>query len=159
MNLLLALLVLQTPADSVDILIRSGTVYDGSGGPARRIDVGIKGDRITFIGNAAQARVAAKRTLDATGLIVAPGFIDPHTHSFDGLPGISLERRKNPGALMQGVTTVVTGADGRGPLEVARVLTEAEKLGIGTNTYALTREGTAASRFRSATPRGAFHRC
>jgi N-acyl-D-amino-acid deacylase len=146
MNILLALLVLQNPADSVDILIRNGTVYDGSGGPARRIDVGIKGDRITFIGNAAQARVAANRAIDATGLVVAPGFIDPHTHSFDGLPGISLDRRKNPGALMQGVTTVVTGADGRGPLEVARVLTEAEKLGIGTNTYALTGFGSARSR-------------
>ena len=90
MPLLLSLfLLVQAPADTVDVLIRGGTVYDGSGGAARRVDMGIRGDRIVFIGNAAQARIGSKRTIDATGLIVAPGFIDPHTHSFDGLPTIS----------------------------------------------------------------------
>ena len=91
-------------------------------------------------------RSRAGQTIDATGLIVAPGFIDPHTHSYEGLPNLSVERRNNPGALMQGVTTVVTGADGRGPLEVARVLTESEKLGLGTNTFALAGFGTARAR-------------
>jgi len=148
MTLLLPLLLLLgTPAaDSVDVLIRGGTVYDGSGGASRRVDVGIRGDRIVFVGNAAQSSITATRTIDATGLIVAPGFIDPHTHSFEGLPKLSEERRRNAGALMQGVTTVVTGADGRGPLEVAEVLTEAERLGIGTNTYALTGFGSARVR-------------
>jgi N-acyl-D-aspartate/D-glutamate deacylase len=147
-TLLLPLLLLrQAPAaDSVDVLIRGGTVYDGSGGAARRVDLGIRGDRIVFLGDAARARLTAGRTIDAAGLIVAPGFIDPHTHSFEGLPNLSEERRRNPGALMQGVTTVVTGADGRGPLEVAQVLTEAERLGIGTNTYALAGFGTARVR-------------
>src|SRR5437867_10783713 len=129
-------------ADSVDILVRGGTVYDGSGGPARHADIGIRGDRIVFVGDAATAALKAGKTIDATGLIVSPGFIDPHTHSFEGLPNLSEERRKNVGALMQGVTTVVTGADGRGPFDVAGVLGEAERLGIGTNTYALTGFGT-----------------
>lgn len=146
MNLLCALLLLLQAPDSVDILVRNGTVYDGSGGAARRVDLGIRGDRITFLGDAARARVVAARTIDATGLIVAPGFIDPHTHSFEGLPRLSEERRKNLGALMQGVTTVVLGADGRGPLDVAEVLAESERLGIGTNTYALTGFGTARVR-------------
>ncbi len=135
-----------SPADSVDVLVRGGTVYDGSGGPARRVDVGIRGDRIAFVGDAAKAKLSAGKTIDAAGLIVSPGFIDPHTHSFDGLPNISEERRKNTGALMQGVTTVVTGADGRGPLDPAAVLAEAERLGIGTNTYTLTGFGTVRLR-------------
>lgn len=147
MPLLLSLLLLAQPQpDSVDVLVRGGTVYDGSGGPARRLDIGIRADRIVFVGNAATASIRSRQTIDAAGLIVAPGFIDPHTHSFEGLPNLSEERRKNLGALMQGVTTVVTGADGRGPLEVARTLSEAERLGIGTNTYALTGFGTARVR-------------
>ena len=146
MTVLTLLLLLQSPADSLDYLIRGGTVYDGSGGAPRRIDLGLRGDRIVFLGAAAAARPPARRTIEAAGLIVAPGFIDPHTHSFEGLPGLSEERRRNIGALMQGVTTVVTGADGRGPLEVAHLLTESERLGIGTNTYALTGFGTVRSR-------------
>lgn len=138
------------PADSVDVLVRGGAVYDGAGGAARRVDVGIRGDRVSFIGNATEARLTATRTIDATGLIVAPGFIDPHTHSFEGLPGLNAERRKNTGALMQGVTTVVAGADGRGPLDVERVLTESERLGIGTNTYALAGFGSARVRVMGA---------
>src|SRR5688572_11081909 len=63
-----------------DILVRGGTLLDGTGTPARRADVGITGDRITFVGDAAAARISATRTIDATGLTVAPGFIDPHTH-------------------------------------------------------------------------------
>ncbi len=143
---MLLLLVNAPAADSVDLLIRGGTVYDGSGGASRRVDVGIRGERIVFVGNAAQSRITAGRVIDATGLIVSPGFIDPHTHSFDGLPNLSELRRRNTGALMQGITTVVSGADGRGPLDVAKVLTEAERLGIGTNTYALTGFGSVRTK-------------
>lgn len=148
MTLLLPLLLLvHAPVrDSVDVLIRGGTVYDGSGGASRRVDVGLRRDRIVFVGDAAGSQITAGRTIDAAGLVVSPGFIDPHTHSFEGLPNLSEERRRNTGALMQGVTTVVTGADGRGPLEVARVMTEAERLGIGTNTYALTGFGSVRVR-------------
>src|SRR5688572_6605713 len=142
---LLLLLSLQTQ-DSVDVLIRGGTVHDGSGRAAQRVDVGIRGERIVFVGNGAAARVRSGRTIDAAGLIVAPGFIDPHTHSFEGLLNLNETQRQNAGALMQGVTTVVTGADGRGPLDVARVMMEAERLGIGTNTHALAGFGTQRSR-------------
>jgi N-acyl-D-amino-acid deacylase len=139
----LLLLVSAPAADTVDVLIRGGTVYDGKGGAPRRADLGIRGERIVFLGDAARDGIVAGRTIEASGLIVAPGFIDPHTHSFEGLPALSAERRRNVGALLQGVTTVVTGADGRGPLEVAEVLTTAERLGIGVNTYALTGYGSA----------------
>ncbi|NBW66187.1 D-aminoacylase, partial [bacterium] len=90
-------------ADSLDVLIRRGTVYDGSGSAARVTDIGLRGDRIVFVGDAAAAHLTATRTIDAQGLIVAPGFIDPHTHSYEGLPNLSETRRKNVGALMQGV--------------------------------------------------------
>src|ERR1019366_9945630 len=87
-----------------DVLIAGGTLYDGSGTPGRRADVALRGDRIVFIGDAKGARVAARRTIDATGLIVAPGFIDPHTHAQADLSSAS--RRANLDYLMQGVTTV-----------------------------------------------------
>ena len=141
--LLPLLLLISPPADTVDVLIRGGTLYDGKGGAPQRVDLGIRGELITFLGDAARAGIVAGRTIDAAGLIVAPGFIDPHTHSFEGLPALNEERRRNSGALMQGVTTVVTGADGRGPLEEAQVLTAAQQAGIGVNTYALTGFGSA----------------
>lgn len=150
LSLAVLLVAAQPAADSVEILIKGGTVYDGSGAAPRRTDIGLRGDRIVFIGDGAREQVKAARTIDAAGLIVSPGFIDPHTHSFEGLPNLGAERRKNIPALMQGVTTVVTGADGRGPLEVARTMTEAERLGIGTNTYALAGFGTARSRVMGA---------
>jgi N-acyl-D-aspartate/D-glutamate deacylase len=133
-------------ADTVDVLIARGTVHDGTGTPGRVADVGIRGDRIAFVGDAAARRVVGRRRIDAQGFVVSPGFIDPHTHSFEGLPDLPDDRRRNIGALMQGVTTVVLGADGRGPIEVARVLTESEQRGIGTNTYALTGFGSVRSR-------------
>ena len=61
----------------LDLLIRNGTIVDGSGAARYRGDVGIEGDRIVEIG---RIRSLAERTIDADGLIVAPGFIDGHTH-------------------------------------------------------------------------------
>ncbi|MBI4471300.1 MAG: hypothetical protein HY646_01440, partial [Acidobacteria bacterium] len=62
-----------------DLLIRGGRIHDGTGSESFVADIAIRGDRITFIGNAQTAGITAARTLDAAGLIVAPGFIDPHT--------------------------------------------------------------------------------
>jgi N-acyl-D-amino-acid deacylase len=61
----------------LDLLIRDGTIVDGSGAPRYRADIGIAGGRIVQTG---RIRAAAERTIDAGGLIVAPGFIDGHTH-------------------------------------------------------------------------------
>ena len=138
--LLLAVTLVQS--DSVDVLVRGGTVYDGSGRPGRVTDVGIRGDRIVFVGDGARAGVRAGRTLNARGLIVGPGFIDPHTHSLEGLPFVSEESRRNVSALMQGVTTVTIGSDGRGPIDVARVMNVSEQAGLGTNVYTLVGFGT-----------------
>jgi N-acyl-D-aspartate/D-glutamate deacylase len=65
---------------SADVVIRNGTVIDGTGGPSRRADVAIEGDRIIAVGEDVER---GHREIDADGLIVTPGFIDPHTH-YDG---------------------------------------------------------------------------
>ena len=143
---LLLTIALTAPAgvqrrDTVDVIISGGTVYDGSGKPGRITNVGMRGDRIVFVGRI-PAGTVARRRIDARGLIVTPGFIDPHTHAYEGLPVLDPDRRQNAGSLMQGITTVVLGADGRGPLNVGKTLDEAEKAGLGTNTYALAGFGT-----------------
>ena len=125
---------------SVDLLIQGGTVMDGSGSEPVTADIGIKGDRIEFIGDARASRISAARTLDANGLIVAPGFIDPHTHTLEDLS--SADGKTNLPFLMQGVTTVVTGNDGGGPITVARTFETWEKQGIGTNAALLVGQGT-----------------
>ncbi|HEY2164070.1 MAG TPA: amidohydrolase family protein [Gemmatimonadaceae bacterium] len=124
----------------VDVLIRGGTLVDGSGGPRRQADVGVTGDRIAFVGDAAASRVSATRTIDATGLIVAPGFIDPHTHTQADLS--SPERHANLAYLMQGVTTVITNNDGGGSIEIGRTLDSWRKGGIGTNAAVYIGQGS-----------------
>ena len=123
----------------VDLLLKGGEVHDGTGAAGRRADVGIRGDRIVFIGDAAKANVTAARTIDAKGLIVAPGFIDTHTHTGGDLS--SPERKSNVNYLMQGVTTVVTGNDGGGSPEVEQTLKQWDEQGIGTNAALLVGHG------------------
>jgi N-acyl-D-aspartate/D-glutamate deacylase len=125
---------------SVDLLIRGGSLVDGTGAPARRADVGVTGDRITFVGDAARSRVTAKRTVDATGLVVAPGFIDPHTHTAGDLS--SAERKSNVPYLMQGVTTVVTNNDGGGSIDIAKLTSGWARNGIGTNAAVYVPQGS-----------------
>lgn len=124
----------------VDILIRGGTVVDGTGSQPRRADVGIRGDRITFVGNAATSRIAGKRTIDATGLVVAPGFIDSHTHTEGDLSKPAT--KANLAYLMQGVTTVVTNNDGGGPVDIGALVDRWTRNGIGTNAAVYIGQGS-----------------
>ncbi len=89
-------------ANTFDLLIRHGTIIDGTGRAGFRSDVGIVGDTITEIG-AIPADAQAARTLDASGQVVAPGFIDIHTHADIAL----LARPQHLPKIMQGVTTEV----------------------------------------------------
>ena len=95
-----------------DILIKNGMVIDGTGAVRREADVGINGDRITAVGNLADAE--AGRVIDATGLIVAPGFIDMHSHSDRSL----LDDPGGESKVHQGVTTEVVGNCGFSPFPV-----------------------------------------
>ncbi|HYJ96824.1 MAG TPA: amidohydrolase family protein, partial [Burkholderiaceae bacterium] len=86
-----------------DLLIRGGTVIDGTKAPRHDADIGIRGGRIVAIGDLAHA--TADRVLDAGGRIVAPGFIDSHTHDDQAVLSQPDLRFK----VSQGVTTVVAG--------------------------------------------------
>ena len=89
-----------------DLIIRAGNVVDGTGAAASRADVGIAGDRIAAIGDLAGA--TARREIDAAGRVVAPGFIDAHSHSDAYL----LLEPDAPSKLAQGITTEVNGQCG-----------------------------------------------
>jgi N-acyl-D-amino-acid deacylase len=127
-----------------DLLILHGTVVDGTGSKPRPADVGIRSDRIVFIGDARKENATAARTIDATGLVVAPGFIDPHTHTLGDLSDPN--RKSNEAYLMQGVTTVVTGNDGGSVLNVGETLRKWDEQGIGTNAILLAGHGTIRGR-------------
>ena len=95
-----------------DLLISGGVVVDGTGAPAFAADVGIEGERIAAVGRLAGSEAA--RTLAADGLVVAPGFIDVHTHSDLTL----LADRRGMSKVRQGVTTEVSGNCGYSPFPV-----------------------------------------
>ena len=86
----------------LDVIIRGGRIVDGSGLPGYLGDVGIKGDRIVSVG---RPLAEAARVIDATGKVVTPGFIDPHTH-YDAQ--ICFDPYAYP-AIEHGITSVVTG--------------------------------------------------
>jgi N-acyl-D-amino-acid deacylase len=127
----LALLTLLAAADPVaaDVVLKGGTVYDGTGTPGVVGDVAIKGDRVVAVGTFATA--GNPKVIDCAGLVVAPGFIDLHTHSDS--PIRQSPTRQNLSYLTQGVTTVVTGNCGSGPTDVAAYYAEIEKSGAGSN--------------------------
>lgn len=140
--LLLAGTVLLTSCASVgpqpaplDLLIVGGTVIDGTGATARRLDVGISGERIAFLGDAGRERRAARRTIDARGLLVTPGLIDPHTHSADDLSAGDAGRRAALNHLMQGVTTVFVGNDGSGSLGQMDALARSGGTGVNVASF------------------------
>lgn len=128
----------------VDILIKGGKVVDGSGGVPRVLDVGVRGDRIAFVGDAARSGVVGLHVIDAAGLVVAPGFIDPHTHTLEDLS--DPKRKTNENYLMQGVTTVFTGNDGDSPLNIAETLQHWRGQGIGTNAALFIGQGSVRRR-------------
>lgn len=92
-----------TPAQTFDLIIRGGTVIDGTKAPRFDADVGIRDGRIAAIGDLKDATAA--RTIDAGGKVVAPGFIDAHTHDDSAV----LIEPEMTFKVSQGVTTVVTG--------------------------------------------------
>lgn len=118
------------PTPVADLLIRGGVVYPGGADPFTG-DVAIKGDRILAAGP--HLSIAAARTIDARGMIVAPGFIDPHTHAGPWLASPNTATRLIPAFLLQGVTTAFIGNDGGGSTDVAGVLATPRTRPVGIN--------------------------
>ena len=112
----------------VDVLIANGTVYDGSGAAGVRADVGVRGDRITAVGDLDGAN--AVTTLDATGHAVCPGFVDPHTHCH---VDVDRDVLHCDNLLRQGITTVVAGNCGTSGWPVADHLAKVEREGFKSN--------------------------
>lgn len=112
-----------------DVLITGGLVYDGSLQPGGHTNIGITGDRI--ISMDAPSNATAHRIIEASGQLVVPGFIDPHTHA--GVDLKDAERNTNVNYLTQGVTTVFIGNDGGGISDLDETLQLLRKQGTGTN--------------------------
>jgi N-acyl-D-aspartate/D-glutamate deacylase len=112
------------PAPSYDVIIRHGTVYDGSGAPGVHADVGIRADRIAIIGDLSNA--TATTVVDAAGLAVAPGFINMLSWSTDAL----LVDGRSQGELREGVTTQIFGeGSSMGPLTAEMKKRAVEQMG------------------------------
>lgn len=124
-----------------DVRITGGLVYDGVSDEAIDADIFIEDDKIVYVGDPSAANATARTVIDAAGMIVAPGFIDPHTHT---LSDVLFNQHGNQlaGYLTQGVTTVVAGNDGGGPIQVGPTLDAAEERGLGPNFALFAGHGT-----------------
>jgi N-acyl-D-aspartate/D-glutamate deacylase len=115
---IMAAAIVALPAYAADkaatLIIRGGTIYDGSSSKPITGDIAVAGDRIVYVGPIDSDPYKSAHIIDARGLIVAPGFIDPHTHSDSFLLGGTAEQRLVLPWLKQGVTTIFTGSDGAG---------------------------------------------
>jgi N-acyl-D-amino-acid deacylase len=143
MKRLAAVLLLACMAESAqparfDVLIRNGRVMDGSGNPWLRADVGVTGDRIAAIGRLGDATAAL--VIDARDRIVAPGFIDVHSHAADGIR-TPLMHLGQP-LLAQGITTFVANPDGGGPVDLAAQRAAIEAAKPGPNVALLIGHGS-----------------
>jgi N-acyl-D-amino-acid deacylase len=126
-------------APALDILLINGHVLDGAGNPWMRRDIGVRGDRIAYVGLATLDKPVARETLDVSGLVITPGFIDMHSHADletdHGRPSVAF--------LMQGITTAVLGIDGSGENTLHATFDGYRKAGIGINAVHYVGHGAA----------------
>ena len=123
-----------------DLLLRGGQVIDGTGKGQFQADVAITDGQIVAIGKLMGR--TAQRTIDVSGQVIVPGFIDLHSHADRGLVSEDALRRAAPNLATQGITTVVINQDGRGPASIAAQRREMEKLGVGLNVIQMIGHGT-----------------
>lgn len=116
----------EVSAQEFDILIKNGLVYDGTGNAPTQTNIGIKGDKILALGKLTNAK--ADKTIDATGLAIAPGFIDLHAH-IENLT----EMPEAESAIRQGVTLLLGGPDGGSPINFKSYLDSLNLIKLGPN--------------------------
>jgi len=129
--LILLLVPAALPAADFDLLVKGARVVDGTGNPWYRADVGVLDGKIAAIGSLGQ--LSATRVVEARELVLAPGFIDVHTHVED-------EVENFPDAdnfLRDGVTSIVTGNCGGSKTDLAAFFSRLEELGLGPNVASL----------------------
>jgi len=134
-----------------DVLITGARVVDGTGAPWFQADIAIRGDRIAAIGHLRPAN--AKLTVDGSGLVAAPGFIDIHTHARRNI----LSQPEAENYIRQGVTTLIEGQDGSSPLPLAPFLSQVSAARPAANFAMLAGHGSIrgevmGSQNRKATP-------
>jgi N-acyl-D-amino-acid deacylase len=124
----------QTP--SFDLVIKNGRIVDGTGSPWYRGDLAVRGDTIARI--APRIDAPAARVIDANGKVVAPGFIDIHTHARRGIFQVPTADNY----VRQGVTTLIEGPDGSSPLPIRPFLARIEALHVTPNFALFVGQGT-----------------
>jgi dihydroorotase/N-acyl-D-amino-acid deacylase len=136
--LLAASVFLATPlaGQEYDLVVRDGRIVDGTGAPWVRADVAVTGDTIVAIRPRIEG--SARRTIDAAGRVVAPGFIDIHTHAARGI----FEVPTAENYVRQGVTTLVEGQDGSSPLPLGAFLSKVAALHPAVNFASLVGHGS-----------------
>lgn len=142
--LLLSLLLsapLAAQQQELDVLIRNGRVYDGTGNPWVQWDIGVRGDLIVALGDLRDA--TARRVIDAKGLYVSPGFIDLHSHADRALVHDDPEPRKAGSHISQGITTAVGAPDGRNiRFPLSEEIAAYERQGIAMNEVLMVGHNT-----------------
>ena len=123
------------------ILIRGGLVIDGTAAPGKVADLLIEGDHVTAIGNLEAAQ--ASRTIDATGRVVAPGFVDPHNHADNEVQGGILAHPLADNLVRQGITTAVCNQCGGATLPVGAFLEEIDRVRPAVNIAMLSSQSCA----------------
>lgn len=125
-----------------DVVLRGGMIVDGTGSAPFRADLALRDGRIAAIGNLETS--SARRWIDCSGLVVAPGFIDLHNHSDESI--LDPATRSAACYLMQGCTLLVTGNCGSGHLEVGQYYDKLDQYGTGVNIAHLIPHGTLRDR-------------
>jgi N-acyl-D-amino-acid deacylase len=153
-NILLAIVCLAgravaAQAPQADVLLLGGHVLDGAGNPWVRHDVAIRGDRVVFVGNARDARLSARDTVNVSGLLITPGFVDMHSHAEFETP----HGRQALSFLYQGITTAVVGVDGGGTNNLRETFEGYVTAGIGLNALHYVGQGAARGAVMGAADR------
>jgi N-acyl-D-amino-acid deacylase len=132
-------------APPFDLTIVNARIFDGSGNPWFRGDVGVKDGRIAAVAAPGTLTTAsAARTIDAAGRFLSPGFIDIHSHSDRGIGDDSLKANVN--MVAQGITLSVVNQDGRSPWPIRDQKARYEKSGIGNNVALMVGHGAVRNR-------------
>ena len=127
-------------AQSYDLILRNARIVDGTGGPWYRGDVAIRGDTIAHM--APSVYGSARRVVDVKGAVVAPGFIDIHTHAIRGI----FEVPTADNYTRQGVTTILEGPDGGSPVPLKPFLDKLESLKKSINIGSFIGQGSVRQR-------------